>query len=417
LKFFSPFEWMVAWRYLRSRRQDGFISVIAGFSFLGILLGVATLIVVMSVMNGFRAELLERILGMNGHLMVYGNGGVIEDYEPFGDQIRQIPGVVDALPLVEHQVMVTAGSHARGALVHGMTLDALEKHTLMKEKIIEGKLEDLAEENTALIGYRLAHKLQVGLGDSITLIKPQGTQTAFGTLPSMRRFRVVGLFNAGMNEYDNTFIFIPLLSAQKFFKTYPGVSAFEVFVENPEKVSTQSRVLQGIIHKRGIRIFDWQEANASFFSVIEVERNVMFLILTLIVLVAAFNVISSLIMLVKDKTQDIALLRTMGATQGNIRRIFVLVGASLGISGTVMGAALGLLISYNIESVRKLMEALTGAHLFPAEFYFLSQLPSQVNLSEVATVIGMTLFLTFLATLYPSWRAARLDPVEALRYE
>jgi lipoprotein-releasing system permease protein len=233
----------------------------------------------------------------------------------------------------------------------------------------------------------------------------------------MRRFRVVGLFNAGMNEYDNTFIFIPLLSAQKFFKTYPGVSAFEVFVENPEKVSTQSRVLQGIIHKRGIRIFDWQEANASFFSVIEVERNVMFLILTLIVLVAAFNVISSLIMLVKDKTQDIALLRTMGATQGNIRRIFVLVGASLGISGTVMGAALGLLISYNIESVRKLMEALTGAHLFPAEFYFLSQLPSQVNLSEVATVIGMTLFLTFLATLYPSWRAARLDPVEALRYE
>lgn len=415
--FFSAFEWMTAWRYLRARRSDGFISVIAGFSFLGILLGVATLIVVMSVMNGFRAELLGRILGVNGHLALYGKSRPLVDYQTLEEQLQTVPGVTAAYPIVERQAMVMAHSMARGALVHGLTLKALQKRPLIADKIVAGDLSHFRRSNVALIGERLAEKLHVGVGDKITLLAPEGTQTAMGTIPRFKRFEIVALFNVGMNEYDNTFVFIPLESAQKFFQIFPGVSGFEIFLEDPENVGPVGRVLQGLIGKKEMRVFDWQQANASFFSVIQVERNVMFLILTLIVLVAAFNVISSLIMLVKDKARDIAILRTMGATRGTIRRIFMLTGASIGVLGTLMGTLLGLTIAYNIESVRKIMEKLTGTPLFPAEFYFLSQLPARVHLPEVTLVVGMTLLLTFLATLYPSWRAARLNPVEALRYE
>jgi lipoprotein-releasing system permease protein len=417
MKPFSALEWRIAWRYVRARRQDGFISVIAGFSFLGILLGVATLIVVMSVMNGFRSELLGRILGVNGHMAVYGKSRPITDYDTLVNQIRTIPGVKAAHPLVERQALVMSGTLARGALVHGLTPEALRTRPLISQKIVAGDLGDFGPPDTALIGSRLAEKMHLDIGDTLTLLAPEGTQTAMGTVPRFRRFKVVAFFDVGMNEYDNTFIFIPLESAQKFFHLFPAVSGFEIFLTNPENMGPPLRVLNAMVGPRDLRVFDWQQANASFFSVVEVERNVMFLILMLIVIVAAFNVVSSLIMLVKDKARDIAILRTMGATQGMIRRIFILTGGSVGLAGTAIGTTLGLFIASHLESVRKVLEKLTGAHLFPAEFYFLSKLPSRIDPPEVALVVVLTLVLTFLATLYPSWRAARLNPVEALRYE
>jgi lipoprotein-releasing system permease protein len=238
-----------------------------------------------------------------------------------------------------------------------------------------------------------------------------------GVIPRYRQFKIVGLFDVGMNEYDTMFMFLPLEDAQKFFHLFPGVSGFEVFLDNPQNVGPPARVLQAMVGARGLRVFDWQKANASFFSVVEVERNVMFIILTLIVLVAAFNVVSGLIMLVRDKSHDIAILRTMGATQSTIRRIFVLTGTSIGVFGTAAGALCGLLLAYNMETVRRVVEKMTGTHLFPAEFYFLSRLPSQVHLPEIVCVVAMTFVLTFLAALYPAWRAARLNPVDVLRYE
>lgn len=414
---FSPFERMISWRYLRARRQEGFISVIAWFSFLGIMLGVATLIIVMAVMNGFRHELLSRILGINGHIGVYSNTGVMLDFDTLKDKILKIPDVVSANPLVERQVMVTSGPTARGVLVHGMRLDDLRARKLISTHIIHGSLDTFQKSESAIIGYKLAQRLQVTVGSPITLVAPEGNATALGTLPRFRRFQVSGIFDVGMNEYDTTFVFIPLESAQKFFKIAPGVSGLEVFVRDPNHVTSPLDAIRALINPRDVRVFDWQHANATFFDTIQVERNVMFLILTLIILIASFNVISSLIMLVKDKARDIAILRTMGATKPMIQRIFFLTGASIGVSGTLTGVLLGLGFSLNIETIRRALEYLMGTQLFQAEIYFLTKLPARVNPEEVLTVVLMALGLTFLATLYPSRRAAKLNPVEALRYE
>jgi lipoprotein-releasing system permease protein len=414
---FSAAERWIAWRYLRAKRQESFISIITGFSFLGIMLGVATLIIVMSVMNGFRQELLGRILGLNGHLGVYSNTGMMVDYVAIQEKIASVKGVVSSNPLVERQVMATAGPMARGVLVHGMTYEDLSARKLIATNLKAGSLEAFQRPDAAIIGYRLAEKMRVPLGGSITLVAPEGNATALGTLPRFKRFQVVGLFEMGMHEYDSTFVFIPLESAQRFFKTYPGVSGLEVFVEDPAQVHRQAAAIQPLVNLAENRVFDWQHANATFFETVQVERNVMFLILTLIILIAAFNVISSLIMLVKDKTRDIAILRTMGATTGMIQRIFFMIGASVGIVGTGVGASLGLAFAWNIESIRRFLESLTGTQLFRAEIYFLSRLPAKVDLYEVFVITGMALVLTLLATLYPAWRAARIHPTEALRYE
>lgn len=413
---FSAFEWMIALRYLRARRREGFISVIAWFSLLGIALGVATLIIVMSVMNGFRQELLGRILGLNGHLSVYGVSASMTGFDALADKVSAVAGVVDVTPLVEGQVMASARGMARGAVVRGVRQSDIARRPIVANHIVAGSLDDFQGDDALLIGSRLAERLGIGVGDRLTLISPKGNVTAFGTVPRMRAYQVVATFQIGMFEYDSSFVFMPLEAAQVYFDMPGAVTNLEVMADHPDRVADVRRGIVSVVGPQ-VRLHDWQQANASFFNAIQVERNVMFLILTLIILVAAFNVVSSMIMLVKDKGRDIAILRTMGATRGMILRIFFLSGASIGVIGTMAGLALGLSFAANIESIRQGIQQLTGNDLFAAEIYFLSQLPAVVDPREVAMVVAMGLGLSFLATIYPSWRAARTDPAEALRYE
>jgi lipoprotein-releasing system permease protein len=407
---------MMALRYLRARREEGFISVIAWFSLLGIALGVATLIIVMAVMNGFRQELMTRILGINGHLSVYGQTSQIRDFDPIAKRIATVGGVRLVTPMIEGQVMVTARGVAQGAVVRGIRAEDLRKRKIVADNIKSGSLDAFQGPSAIIIGTRLARKMGVGIGDKITLISPKGNATAFGTVPRMRAYTIAATFEIGMYEYDSSFIFMPLPSAQVFFKHPKAVSNLEVFVDDPDDAVAIGRDISKAL-KGAARIHDWQKANASFFNAIQVERNVMFLILTLIIVVAAFNIISSLIMLVKDKGRDIAILRTMGATRGTIMRIFFIAGASVGIIGTIAGFGLGVAFTSNIENIRQWIQGLTGTDLFAAEIYFLSQLPAVVDPTEVIAVVLMGLGLSFLATLYPAWRAAKIDPAEALRYE
>jgi lipoprotein-releasing system permease protein len=412
---FGAFERMVAFRYLRARRQEGFVSVIAIFSLLGIALGVATLIIVMSVMNGFRADLLGRILGLNGDLGVYASSGGLSNFDAAAQKVRAVPGVVRVTPLVEGQVMATSEVGAAGALVRGIRPDDLRSLPLLANHIVQGSLADFSDDGV-VVGERLARRLGVTIGSPITVISPQGTATAFGTMPRVKTYQVVALFNVGMFEYDNSFIYAPLAAAQLFFRLPEEVSSLEVFVDDPDRMREQRRLI-GTALGGQVRIVDWQQANSSLFNAVEIERNVMFLILTLIIVVAAFNIISSMIMMVKDKGRDIAILRTMGASRAMILRIFVLSGASIGVVGTVAGFILGVVFTNNIEAIRQGLQKIIGTDLFAAEIYFFTRIPARIDIGEVAAVVAMALALSFLATIYPSWRAARLDPVEALRYE
>jgi lipoprotein-releasing system permease protein len=412
---FGAFERMVAFRYLRARRQEGFVSVIAIFSLLGIALGVATLIIVMSVMNGFRADLLGRILGLNGHLGVYAAAGPLSDFDADAAKVSKVPGVTAVTPLIEGQVMATAEVGAAGALVRGIRPEDLRRRPLVADHIVQGSLADFEDDGVA-VGDRLARRLGVAVGGAITIISPQGTATAFGTMPRIKTYRVVALFDVGMYEYDNSFIFVPLDAAQLFFRLPDAVTSLEVFIADPDRVREDRRLIAAALGGH-VRIVDWQQANSSLFNAVEIERNVMFLILTLIIVVAAFNIISSMIMMVKDKGRDIAILRTMGASRGAILRIFMLSGASIGVVGTIAGLLLGVVFTRNIEAIRQALQRVIGTDLFAAEIYFFTRIPARLDSGEVAAVVVMALALSFLATLYPSWRAARLDPVEALRYE
>jgi len=413
---FSAFERLVALRYLRARRQEGFISVISWFSLLGIALGVATLIVVMAVMNGFRAELFSRVLGLNGHLNVYATDGMLFDYGPMEEKLRLVPGVREVSPSVEGQTLITKDGAASGALVRGVVPEIFRKRKIMADHIVEGSLANFTDDKI-VIGVRMAQRLGLHVGDTLTLIAPNSKSTIFGTTPRMRAYPVAAIFDVGMFEYDNAFVFMPLQAAQLFFKTGEGVSTLEIFIDKPSDIDSMKMNLLAPLEGTSTRLLDWRQSNASFFTALQVEKNVMFLILTLIIVVAAFNIISGMIMLVKDKGHDIAILRTMGATRGMVMRIFFLAGASIGVVGTAGGLGLGLLIASNIENVRQGLQHLTGTDLFSAEIYFLTHLPAVIDWHEVTQVVVMSLVLSFLATLYPSWRAARLDPVEALRYE
>ncbi|HJU16590.1 MAG TPA: lipoprotein-releasing ABC transporter permease subunit [Stellaceae bacterium] len=412
---FGAVERMVAFRYLRARRQEGFVSVIAIFSLLGIALGVATLIIVMSVMNGFRADLLSRILGLNGALGVYAGNGPLADYAAAADKVKRIPGVTAVIPTVEGQVMATSRQGAAGALVHGIRPDDLRRLKLVSGRIVAGSLAEFGDDGIA-VGDRLARQLGVGVGGAVTVISPQGTDTAFGTMPRLKTYHVVALFDVGMYEYDNSFIYAPLKATQVFFQTGNAVTDLQVYIGDPDRSAAVGRAIAAALGGK-VRIVDWQQANSTLFNAVEVERNVMFLILTLIILVAAFNIVSSMIMMVKDKGRDIAILRTMGASRGMILRVFILSGASIGVVGTLAGLALGIAFTENIEAIREFVQRIIGTDLFAAEIYFFTRIPARIDPGEVAAVVVMALALSFLATLYPSWRAARLDPVEALRYE
>ncbi len=414
---FTPFERMVAFRYLRARRKEGFISVISWFSLLGIGLGVATLIIVMAVMNGFRAELFDRVLGLNGHLNVYSSDGVfLQNYEPLAETLRKVSGVLTVSPSIEGQTLITANGASSGAMVRGVDPAIFKNREIISQHIVGGSLQDFGGDGIA-IGRRMAMRLGLLVGDQLTLIAPSGKTTVFGTAPRMKAYTIAAIFDVGMFEYDNGFVFMPLESAKTFFRTAGGVSGLELYIDQPHRFDAiKLRVMDALGHTN-TRLLDWQQSNSSFFTALQVERNVMFLILTLIILVAAFNIISGLIMLVKDKGRDIAILRTMGASRGAIMRIFFMAGASIGVLGTAFGFVLGVSFAKNIEAIRQLLQKMTGTDLFSAEIYFLSHLPAVLDWGEVIQVVVMALSLSVLATLYPSWRAARLDPVEALRYE
>lgn len=413
---FAAYEWLLAFRYLGARRKEGFISIIAGFSFLGIMLGVATLIIVMSVMNGFRSELFSKMLGVQGHAVVYKIGGGFNDYDAVADRLATVQGVAQVSPMIEGQVMVSGPAATGGALVRGLRARDIMSIPLVGDRIVEGSLDGFDDSAAIAIGKRMAENLRVGIGDALTLVNPRGRSTPFGTKPNIKQYRIAAIFEIGMSEYDKTIAFLPLAEAQLFFNQRGRVNVLDIRVDDPDGIGAlRPRLVQA--GGPTVNIQDWTERNESFFTVLEVERVMMFIILSLIVLVAALNIISGLMMLVKDKGRDIAILRTMGATKGAMMRVFLITGASIGIVGTLCGLILGVLFATYIEPIRAAISWLLGVRLFDPSVYYLASMPAEVDPWETASIVVMAIVISILATLYPSWRASRLDPVEALRYE
>lgn len=407
---------MLSLRYLRARRKEGFISVIAGFSFIGIMLGVATLIIVMAVMNGFRKELLGKILGVQGHMVLQPIDQPLTDYKEVAERLMRVPGIRLAAPIVDGQALATSPFNGGGVVVRGMRAEDLRRMPLLAGGIKQGGLDDFDTTEGVMVGQRLANQLSLRLGDMLTLVSSKGASTPMGTTPRIKAYPIVAIFEVGMTEFDSAFVFMPFTEAQAYFNRDGDASTIEIYTDNPDNVDQYRRAAAAAV-ERPTFFVDWRQRNATFFSALQVERNVMFMILTLIVLVAALNIISGLIMLVKDKGSDIAILRTMGATRGAIMRIFLITGASIGVVGTLAGFALGVVVCLNIESIQEFVSWLSGTTLWDPTVRFLTNIPADMSTGETFAVLVMALVLSFLATLYPSWRAAKLDPVEALRYE
>ncbi|MBR3193573.1 lipoprotein-releasing ABC transporter permease subunit [Bosea sp. (in: a-proteobacteria)] len=413
-KAFAGFEWLLAGRYLRTRRREGFVSVIAGFSFLGILLGVATLIIVMSVMNGFRKELLEKIVGVNGHIFATPIDRPLDDYEQVAAKLRQVQGIKLAIPLVEGQALASSQVGNSGVLVRGVSESDIKSIPFIANNVKQGTLDGFASTNGVAIGRRLAGSLGLQAGDTITIVTPRGASTPFGTAPRIKAYPVTAIFEIGMSEFDASFVFMPLAESQAYFNRDGDVNVIEIFIDNPD----QTQAVRDRIEAdppRPLVLSDWRQRNRTFFNALEIERNVMFIILTLIVLVAALNIVSGLIMLVKDKTEDIAIMRTMGASRGTVLRVFLITGAAIGVVGTLGGLILGVVFANNIKKIMAGINWIFGANLWDPTVRFLSDIPSVIDWREVASVVLMALVLSLLATLYPAWKAARLDPVKALR--
>ncbi|RZI47195.1 lipoprotein-releasing ABC transporter permease subunit [Rickettsiales endosymbiont of Peranema trichophorum] len=412
---FRKYEIMIALRYLKSKRQEGFISVVSAFSFVGIALGVATLIIVMSVMNGYEVELIQRILGINGHITVVSSSDKIRDYPDTITAIKGIKGVAFVAPMISEQGMMTTNYGSSGIAVRAMAAADILDKPLLQSSIKIGSLDDYGD-NGVLVGITLAHKLRLKVGDSVKIIVPRFDSTMIGSIPRIKTFKVVGIFDVGMYEYNATTVFIPIQPAQLLFNYGEAVSDIEVVLKKDVDIY---QIKTQLVHQlpTDLQVIDWTLSNQSIISVLKVERSVMFLILTLIILVAAFNIISSLIMLVKEKAKNIAILRTIGLERRSVIKIFILSGSIVGIIGTTFGAALGIVFSLYIEKVRAFLESLLGVTLFDPLIYFLTQLPSVMDVTSIIQVVGMSITLSILATIYPAWKASKLTPAEVLRYE
>ena len=414
---FNETERNIALRYIKSRRAEGFISISAWFSLVGIMLGVATLIVVMSVMNGFRTELVDRILGINGHLIVYNkNGNEISNYNDVVKQILDTENVVAVTPHLEGQALAKTKSTVSGVIVRGANWSDLAAKKLLWKSLDQPTVKNFKDKKSIIVGHRLAQRLNIDVGDNISLVSPNGMETALGILPVKQNFIIGGVFDIGMYEYDNNFIFIPWKKAENFLSTKDIAHGIEIFLKDQKLTS---KVQEDLIVKLDDKftIIDWKKRNYSFMNALAVEKNVMFLILTLIIIVAAFNIISSMIMLVQTKKSDIALMRTMGASKYFIIRVFLLAGSVIGVLGTFIGAIIGLIVSYHIEEVRRFITKVFDQELFSAKIYFLTNLPSKINFNEVLVVICISIFLTLIASIFPAWKASKISPAEALRYE
>ena len=418
---FGLWERMLAGRYLRARRSEGGVALISILSFVGITLAVAVLIIVMSVMNGFRDELLGKILGFNGHVFV--QGGVLDNAQTRDqavDRIARVPGVTQAFPVIDAQAIAMGPNQVTGAMVRGLSPRDLANTRIVSGNITKGMIGAFGQGeyggDQVVVGQRLAEQLGVRVGDTITLISPSGGATAFGGTPVQKAYQVAALFSAGMSQYDQAYIFMPLVQAQLFFGRENTVDAIEIRVTDPDKAPGMKADINRAAGPTA-SVADWTQRDASYWGALKVERNVMRLILMLLVVIAALNIISSLVMLVKNKGRDIAILRTMGAGQGAILRIFVMAGGAIGALGTAAGLALGALVSVYITPIQDFVEYVTGQAVFSSDVYFLNHLPAKVDWAEVAIIVAFSLAASLLCTLPPAWRASRLDPVEALRYE
>ena len=414
------YELWIAYRYLRARREDGFISIVSWFSLIGISLGVATLIIVMSVMNGFREELLSRIIGLNGHASLY----LSEDSKKINSNnieklLIEIEEVTDIIPIVESTIMITANNKSKGIITRGISSDNFMSNQLLYNSISSRTFNNFTKQDSIIIGNKLFKYLNLDIGSQITLIAPTGLNTPFGRAPLAKKFNIAGTFDLGMYEYDSSVIFMKIDNLRDFVGYESDqIDNIEIFYKNPDNAYKNSYNIKVKLDsiEQGHLVIPWTNRHKQLFSALEVERNVMFIILTLIIIVAAFNIISSMIMLVRDKESSISILRTIGVTDKSILKIFIIVGSSIGFIGTTLGLIIGLLFSLNIEKIQKILENFTGSNLFSEEIYFLSKLPSKIIISEVALVILIAFILSLSATIYPAWRASKIDPIKVLRH-
>jgi lipoprotein-releasing system permease protein len=410
------FELMIAIRFLRSKRKDGFISVVSFFSFIGIALGVATLIIVMSVMNGYHSEFVKNILGIQGHITAISTNGKFTNYIEFSDEVEKIKSVEFAAPVIIEQGMFLSANRASGGVVRGIEPEKLGLKPMVKDAISFEALEKFRKNEGILMGETLAKQLRVKVGDVIKVITPEVSSTVIGGIPRTKSFKVIGTFDIGLYQYNSTTIFMSLTDAQLLYKFPNSVSEVEIVVESTGQVADVKKAVENFAGN-SINLVDWELAQGKMLNALKVERNVMFLILTLIILVAVFNIVSSLIMLVKDKSKSIAILRTMGATKASIIKIFMISGSIIGLTGSLIGVALGALISSNIETIKVFLEGLTGATLFDPVIYFLTHLPAEMQVSNIALVFAISFGFSIASTIYPAYRASKLMPTEVLRYE